>query len=814
MELFKIFGTIAVKGVQDTKQELSDVSKEAEKTGNSVSDSLGKIGKKATDTFTNKSPNEMGENIKKLTDKVRAQEERVEKLKVKYRELHLTQGDESKEAKECAKEIEDLSKELNGNRKKLDDANKSADKFDDQLKDTGEQANKTSSKLSKFGSVCKSIGKGVLLATGAVATGAVALVKNVSSSYGRLQQSIGGIETLFKDSAQKVIENANNAYTTAGIDANSYMEQVTSFSASLLQALDGDTAKACDSADMAIRDMADNANKMGTHMEDIQNAYQGFSKQNYTMLDNLKLGYGGTKTEMERLLADAEKLTGIKYDISNLNDVYQAIHVIQQNLGITGTTAKEAGETIEGSFNSLGASWQNFLAGLGNPEADMKKLVDNLAKGISGAVTNVIPVINNMVKVLPTVMDAMTDAISQMLPTLIETFSELITKVIDAIVKLLPEFIPLAIDCILTVTQALIENLPLIIDAAIQLITGLAEGLVEALPTLIPVVVDVVMKIVDTILGNLDLIINVALQLILALAQGIVDALPTLIDYIPKIVDSIIMTITNNFPLVIETATKIVVALAEGLIKAIPHLIQAIPQIIASLVKGLINGVKEMFIVGTRLTSGVLDGIKSKFSDVIAFFKNNWKTIISFMVNPFGTAVMLIAKNFDSIKNFFGNIVDNIKNLWSKFCDWFKSIFKLPHFTSEGSWNPKDWFTQGLPRIGVEWYAEGAVLNKPTAFGYNPATGNAMVGGEAGAEAITPISTLQKYITDAVQSENSNLAYYLDKLIDLLSTYLPDIRDSMDRPLVLDSGQLVNGIASKMDTKLGDLATAKGRFRG
>ncbi len=298
------------------------------------------------------------------------------------------------------------------------------------LNDVTDTAEKSSSKLSKLGGVMGGIGKGVLAVTGAVATAGVGLIKSVSSSYGALQQSIGGIETLFGESANKVIENANNAFTTAGISANDYMQQVTSFSASLLQSLGGDTEKACDSADMAIRDMADNANKMGTSMEMIQNAYQGFSKQNYTMLDNLKLGYGGTKTEMERLLKDAQKITGIKYDIKNLNDVYQAIHVIQGELGITGTTAKEAGETIEGSFNSLGASWQNFLAGLGNPDADMKKLVDNLAKSISGAVNNVTPIINNMVAVLPTVMDAIIGAISSMLPTLIQTFTDLITKII------------------------------------------------------------------------------------------------------------------------------------------------------------------------------------------------------------------------------------------------------------------------------------------------------------------------------------------------------------------------------------------------
>lgn len=683
-----------------------------------------------------------------------------------------------------------------------------------ELTDVSDEAENTSSKLSKIGSIAKTVGKGVLVATGAVATGAVGLVKNVSSSYGRLQQSIGGIETLFKDSAQKVIDNANNAYTTAGIDANTYMEQVTSFSASLLQALDGDTEKACDSADMAIRDMADNANKMGTHMQDIQNAYQGFSKQNYTMLDNLKLGYGGTKTEMERLLADAEKLTGIKYDISNLDDVYQAIHVIQQDLGITGTTAKEAGETIEGSFNSLSASWQNFIAGLGNPDADMKKLVDNLAKGINGAVQNVIPVINNMVAVLPTVMDALIDAISQMLPTLIQTFTELITKVIDAIVKLLPEFVPLAVECILTVTQALIENLPLIIDAGIQLIVGLEQGLVEALPTLVPIIVDVVIKIVDTLMNNLGLIINVSLQLILALVEGLVKALPKLIDYVPKIIEALVNTIVNNLGVIIDVGFKIILALIGGIIKAIPNILKADIEIIGALVKGLLNGIRELTKAGFKLMGGVLDGIKSKFKDVIGFFKNNWKTIIGFIVNPFGTAVKQIAKHFDSIRNFFGNVIDNISNLWNDFCNWFRSIFKLPHFTVDGSLNPVDWFSQGMPRIGVEWYAKGGIMNKPTAFGYNPTTGNAMVGGEAGAEAITPISTLQEYVSEAVKNEVDELSYYFDKLINLLSTYLPDIKDNVNQQIVLDSGQLVGAMASKMDTKLGDLAYGKSRFRG
>ena len=657
---------------------------------------------------------------------------------------------------------------------------KGVEESERQIKDLTDNAERSSSKLSKFGGFMKGLGKGVLVATGAVATGGVALIKSVSSQYGALQQSIGGIETLFKDSADKVIANANNAYTTAGISANDYMQQVTSFSASLLQALGGDTEKACDSADMAIRDMADNANKMGTSMEMIQNAYQGFSKQNYTMLDNLKLGYGGTKTEMERLLKDAQKITGIKYDISNLNDVYQASHVIQGELGITGTTAKEAGDTIEGSFNSLGASWQNFLAGLGNPDADMKQLVDNLAKGINGAVKNVIPVINNMVQVLPTVMDSIIGAVEDMVPTLINTFTELLVKVLDAVVKLLPQVIPLVVDCVLKVTDAIIQNLPLIINAGMQLILGLAKGIGDALPTLLPLIIQVVVEIVNILLQNIPLIIEIGTQLLLGLIQGLSEAIPQLLDMLPGIIETVVNTLMQNLPLIIECGIQLIMALGSGLIKAIPSLIKAVPQMIFSLVKSIIGNSSKLKDAGKSLVGGLLNGIKSSFGGVL---------------------------------DFFGNMINKIGDMWAKFTSWVKSLFKTPHFTFKGSINPVDWITQGkLPKIGVEWYAKGGIMNNPTVFGYNPMTNNAMVGGEAGAEAIAPISTLQSYVSDAVKKEVGDLEYGMNKLLDLLSTYLPDIREALDRPLVLDSGEVVGGIARKMDNKLGDIMSTKSRY--
>ena len=521
------------------------------------------------------------------------------------------------------------------------------------LSGAGEQS---ASKLSKLGGIAKTVGKGVLVATGAVVTGAVGLVKQVSSSYGELQQSIGGIETLFGDSAQKVIENANNAYTTAGISANEYMQQVTSFSASLLQSLGGDTEKAANAADMAVRDMADNANKMGTSMESIQNAYQGFSKQNYTMLDNLKLGYGGTKSEMERLLKDAEKISGVKYDISNLNDVYSAIHVIQQELGITGTTALEAGETIEGSFNSLSASWENFIAGLGNPDADMKQIVDNLAKGLSGAINNVIPVINNMVSVLPTVMDAIIGAVNDLAPTFIETFTTLITQVIDGIVKLLPTIIPLVIDTLESVINALVSNLPQIIDAVILLVTEVIKALSDMLPELIPAVVQAIIDISNSLIENLPTILDAVLQLVLGVADGLIQALPIIIDALPQIIDGIVQFLITATPQIVNASIQLFMAIVEAFPQISQAVVSNLPQIILGIVDGLLNLKTTIFDCAVNLFMALLDGLKTIITNTVEY------------IPKFIEAVVNVVQQLPGkLQNYWNNIIDKTKSFFSDF---------------------------------------------------------------------------------------------------------------------------------------------------
>lgn len=265
----------------------------------------------------------------------------------------------------------------------------------DAIDDTTKRAGKSSSIFSKLGSGLKVVGAGMAIAAGAAGAAAYGLSKQVIGAYGEYEQLIGGVETLFGNAADKVEAYADRAFQTAGMSANAYMETVTGFSASLLQSLGGDTDKAADVANQAVTDMSDNANKMGSDITSIQNAYQGFAKQNYTMLDNLKLGYGGTKEEMQRLLDDAGKISGIKYDLSSFADLTEAIHVVQTEMGITGTTAKEATETIQGSIAGMSSAWQNLLSGLGNADADVGKLVDNVVEQFGYVVKNITPVLDN-----------------------------------------------------------------------------------------------------------------------------------------------------------------------------------------------------------------------------------------------------------------------------------------------------------------------------------------------------------------------------------------------------------------------------------
>lgn len=419
-----------------------------------------------------------------------------------------------------------------------------------------------------------------------------------------LEQSLGGIETLFKESADKVKENAAKAYQTAGMSANEYMELTTSFSASLLSSLSNDTSKAADVADMAMTDMSDNANKMGTDMESIKNAYQGFAKQNYTMLDNLKLGYGGTKEEMQRLLTDAQKISGVKYDINNLSDVYNAIHVIQGQLDITGTTAKEASTTISGSLGSMKAAFKNVLGQI-TLGMDVGPALSALATTTTTfLVGNLLPAIWNILSGLPM---ALVTFIQTLIPQLIAAVIQFIPGILTAIQTGLPQLYEMANEILIQFTTAIQTNLPALSQQGVDIVTNIVNGILQNIPQMITMAGSVIANFENAIWSALPTVLTAGAQLLINLVNGIIQSLPGIVTAAAQAVAKMVVTIGQHLPEVLQTGIEIIGKLAAGLIRAIPTLLSKLPQII----KGIVNAFTEVdwLSIGINIIKGIGKGL-------------------------------------------------------------------------------------------------------------------------------------------------------------------------------------------------------------
>ena len=523
--------------------------------------------------------------------------------------------------------------------------------------------------LGKIGSVAGGIAKGVSVGVGVASTAVIGLGKQAVDAYGNYEQLVGGVETLFKENASTVIKNASNAYKTAGMSANAYMETVTSFSASLLQSVGGDTVKASEMADMAITDMSDNANKMGTSIEMIQNAYQGFAKQNYTMLDNLKLGYGGTKSEMERLLADAQAISGIEYDISSYADVVDAIHVIQTEMGITGTTAKEASSTIQGSIASMGSAWTNLITGLADPTQNLGQLINNFVDSVITVGDNLIPrismVLESITKLIsslaPKLVAEIPNIVSQLLPSVIEGA----VSIINAIVETLPQLI----DIIVGMLPQFIAGIQQIINGIIEALPSLMQTLVSQLPTLIPMIID----------GMVGMVVT--------LASSLGDIIQPLIDNLPDIIISIVNALMNNLPILIEGCINLVISLVKALPQIIMALIQAIPQIIVSIVEALFNAMPILLEGFASIFGSAWDVITGIFSVAIDFFGGLFSNVVSVVKSVFSAIVNVASGIWNGIKNVFAPVINFFSNIFSGAVNAIKTIFSTVTTICSNIWN-------------------------------------------------------------------------------------------------------------------------------
>lgn len=450
-------------------------------------------------------------------------------------------------------------------------------------------------------------GKMVGMIKKVIAAAAIGKALSASISEGAaLEQSLGGIETLFKDSADKVKANAAKAYQTAGMSANDYMELTTSFSASLLSSLAGDTSKAADVADMAMVDMSDNANKMGTNMEDIKNAYQGFAKQNYTMLDNLKLGYGGTKSEMERLLADAQKISGVEYNIDNLSDVYSAIHVIQGQLDITGTTAKEAATTISGSFNQMKAAAKNVMGEIALG-MDVGPALNELANTIiTFAVGNLLPAVWNVISALPSAIITFVTALG---PQLFAAVSGLIPQIASGITTGIPTLYQSAMQLMDQFNIGIQEQLPILLQKGVDFITNIVNGILQNLPQVITMAGNVITYFANTIISILPTILSAGARLLLRLVNGIINNLPQIAQAAATAIVRFVASIGQNLPQILQSGITIIAKLAAGLIRAIPNLVGQIPAIISAIVNAFTS--QNWGRIGINIISGIASGLRS-----------------------------------------------------------------------------------------------------------------------------------------------------------------------------------------------------------
>nr|DAP79965.1 MAG TPA: tail tape measure protein [Caudoviricetes sp.] len=690
----------------------------------------------------------------------------------------------------------------------------------------GSMASKALATASKLGAA----------AIGAGTTAVAALTKMAVSSVADYEQLIGGVETLYSGTQQTLEEfaestgrttdealddwlrlttgqrivanNAEEAYKTVGLSMNEYMETATSFAAALASSLEGDTTAAANAADMAITDMADNANKMGTQMESIQNAYNGFSKQNYTMLDNLKLGYGGTKEEMERLIKDANELNAAQgnyteYSIDSFADIVNAIHDVQTNMGITGTTAKEAASTISGSMAMAKAAWKNLTTALAADESEelpIQAKVEEFVDSVKTAASNVIPrvelaiagvgqLVNELLpmivaeipviasSILPDLVltgAAMAGALLQgvidnapalleglinigmslkamfdeNMPAIMELGASIATYITQGLISGIPVVLEIGTDIIVNFVQGLTNAMPSITSTALTIIQSLASGLSNSIPKLIPVGLQAIITFAQELLANSDKLISAALQLITSLAEGLIQALPILISKAPILISDLISAILKNLPQIAGTGIKLVVELSGALVSSIPSLVVAAGELIAAFLRALTGAIESMVDVGFQLVEGLWQGIR-----------NTW-----------------------------GNLVSNVKNLGRDLVDGVKSIFGI-HSPSKVFAQIGEYCVEGFEN-GIDDLANGSILK----------------------DVSSQMDELGKYtaevnanVNTGTSGEVSNKDNSIRDVLIAILEYLKNLK------VVLDSGELVGGLVEKMDEALGDMVVGEGR---
>lgn len=647
--------------------------------------------------------------------------------------------------------------------------------------------------VSGFGSTIK---KGFALAAkagiatiSAASAGIGAIVKSSVSAYADYEQSIGGVETLFKDNADTIVKYASEAYKTAGISASDYMQNVTSFSASILQGLGGDTAQAAKIANEAMVDMSDNANKMGTDISSIQNAYQGFAKQNYTMLDNLKLGYGGTQSEMARLINDSGVLgDSIKVNEKTVNSVsfdkmIEAIHKVQTDLDITGTTSKEAATTVSGSLGSVKAAWANLMAGMGDKNADLKNLIKEMVSTVKTFAKNILPVIKQALsgvttlisELAPDIAAELPQLVSDLLPQLIEAGTQIFQALVKGISDNIGTITQAAITAITTIATALIQNRGPLIQSLATIITNIAQALPTILPGLINAIVEQIPTVIQAVIDCMPAIIDGTIQIVTAIAEALVDNIDLIIDGAVQIIDALAMSLSDSDTAakLAQSALEIIGTLTMELLKNLPDILADGILIAVELIKGIAQGMVDYF-------APVSDALSDMLIDLTDWFSRKWNDF-----KEWGS---------DMIQAFIDGIKEKWQSLKDTVCDVASSVKDFLGF-SEPDKGPLSNFHTFAPDM-MDLFAKGIADNEDTiTMQFNRSLQPLM-----DTDIIPPsFSALPE------KGANNGGNDTMNKIIALLETYFPQLAQQGN--IYLDGDKLT----SKVDGKLGERVTSNER---
>ena len=724
-------GTIKLTGESEYRKAIQQITQDLSKMSNSLKSQTADFS--ANDKSIKNSAQaskELNESLKSQSDAltkaktsyaqysvaVQAQQTKHNQLSKEYKNAVLelerikaTTGETSEEYKKQAQVVDKLGQELAESTENLNESKSAMASLKSEINNSQKTINATEKAMDGLGTETEEAGKsaekagdgftvmkGILANLGTQAINAcisglknlggafVDVGKQAINSYGEFEQLEGGVNKLFgEDAGKSVMENAQKAFSTAGMNANQYMETVTSFSASLISGLNGDTAKAAQISDKAIRDMSDNANTFGTDIASIQNAYQGFAKGNFTMLDNLKLGYGGTKEEMLRLVKDAGVVNDSVKSIDDVSfdKIIEAINITQTRMGITGTTAKEASATIQGSTSAMKSAWQNMLTGMADENANFEQLATDFVgtliteDGKGGVLGTIVPRV-------ATVITGMSTAIQTMLPQLIQAvvpiiqenlpiIMEAVQGALQTILQVLPEVIPIIADLIPQIVSTLVGLLPDIINAGIQILLGLIQGISDSIPQLIAMLPEIIATIVDVLINNLPLIIDTGVELLVGLIEGLTEAIPQLIDMLPTIISTIVTVLINNLPKIVDSAVKIMVALINGLIQSLPKLIAMTPRIITTIVSTLIQNLPQIIQGGVKIIASLISGLVQSLGNLLTNAKKIGSTILQAIAD---IPSQMISVGSNLVSGIWSGIIGSLDWIKSKISGWVGNV--------------------------------------------------------------------------------------------------------------------------------------------